>query len=108
MKSNICPSTEILEIKLKLNQAKEIQKIKDFFFEARCPVCGHKGINIDIAVHQNEAMSYGYATVRCCQCGIFNYKKRISGYDAYHWVWDGSSELEMLRELKYSTEKYLK
>lgn len=105
MKSDI-ESPEILETKL--TRAKEIQKIKDFFFEARCPVCGHKGINIDIAVRQNEALSYGYATARCCQCGIFNYEKHISGYDAYHWNFDGSSELEMLRELLYETEKYLK
>lgn len=99
-------SPEILEAKLA--RAKEIQKIKDFFFEARCPVCGHKGINIDIAVHQNEAMSYGYATVRCCQCGTFNYERRIGGYEAYHWNYDGSSKLEILRELKDRTEKYLK
>lgn len=105
MESDI-ESPGILEAKL--NRAKEIQKIYDFFFEARCPVCGHKGINIDIAVRQNEAMSYGYATVRCCQCGIFNYERRISGNDAYHWKFDGSSKLEMLRELKYTTEKYLR
>ena len=53
-------------------------------------------------------MSYGYATVRCCHCGIFNYERHISGYDAYHWNFDGNSELEMLRELRVKTEKYLK
>ena len=95
-------------LEAKLNRAKEIQRIKDLFAEARCPVCGEQSIKPEITVHQNEALSFGCATVRCRCCGMFNYERRISGYDAYHWKFDGSSQLEMLRELKYTTEKYLR
>lgn len=38
----------------------------------------------------------------------FDYERHISGYDAYHWKFDGSSELEMLRELIEQTANYLK
>lgn len=99
-------SIEILEAKL--SRAKEIQRIKDLFAGARCPICGEQSIKPEITVHQNEAMSFGCATVRCRCCGMFYYERRISGYDAYHWKFDGSSELEMLRELIEQTANYLK
>lgn len=99
-------SPEILEAKL--SRAKEMQRIKDLFAGARCPVCGEQAIKPEITVHQNEALSCGCATVRCRSCGMFNYERHISGYDAYHWKFDGSSELEMLRELIGQTANYLK
>lgn len=99
-------SPNILE--KKLERAKEIQKINDFFAEARCPVCGNKGIETDIKIKSADSIGYGFAIVRCCHCGMFYYERRISGYDAYHWKFDGSYELEMLKDLKNRTEKYLK
>ena len=104
--ANDIESPEILEAKL--SRAKEIQKIENFFAESRCPICGEQSIKPEITVHQNEALSCGCATVRCRCCGMFNYERNISGYNAYHWKFDGSSELEMLRELRAKTEKYLK
>ena len=53
-------------------------------------------------------MSHGEASVKCAECGMFNYKRHINGYESYHWNHDGSSELNMLKELKSSTFKYLK
>ena len=105
MESDI-ESPEILEAKM--SRAKEIQRIKDLFAGARCPICGEQTIKPEITVHQNEALSYGCATVRCRSCGMFNYERHISGYDAYHWKFDGSSELEMFRELIEKTANYLK
>lgn len=104
--ANDIESPEILEAKL--IRAKEIQKIKDFFAESRCPVCGEKAIKVNIRVESAESAGFGFANVKCSHCELFNYRKPISGYVVYHWKFDGSSELEMLRELRVKTEKYLK
>lgn len=53
-------------------------------------------------------MCYGEAVVKCSKCEMFSYKRNINGYDSYHWSYDGSSELSMLKELKNATAKYLK
>lgn len=95
-------------LEARLNRAKEIQRIKDLFAGARCPICGEQSIKPEITVHQNGALSYGCAMVRCRCCGMFNYERHINGYDAYHWNFDGSSELNMLRELIEQTANYLK
>ena len=39
---------------------------------------------------------------------MFKYERDISSHEAYHWNYDGSSELNMLHELKSATIKYLK
>lgn len=56
MESDI-ESPEILEAKM--SRAKEIQRIKDLFAGARCPICGEQAIKPEITVHQNEALSCG-------------------------------------------------
>lgn len=99
-------SVEVLEKKLKI--AKEIKDIKDFFANARCPVCGEKSIQTDISVTNNGSVSYGYAKVRCEKCGMFNYRHDINSMDAYNWNYNGTSELNMLKVLKNRTAGYLK
>lgn len=99
-------SVEVLEKKLEI--AKEIQSIKDSFSNSKCPVCGSKSIEANISIKGSEAMCYGKASVKCTKCGMFNYKRDINGYDAYHWNYNGTSELSMLQELKSATIKYLK
>lgn len=39
---------------------------------------------------------------------MFKYQRDINGYEAYHWNYNGMSELNMLQELKNRTEQYLK
>lgn len=97
---------EVLERKLMI--AKEANKIKDFFDNSRCPVCGEKAIEVDISVKNDGSVSYGYATVKCKKCGMFNYRHDINSMDAYNWNYNGSSELNMLRVLKSNTSMYLK
>ena len=87
------------ELETKLKNKKEIQKIRGIFDELECPVCGGTGIEANIQVHPNEAWSYGSATAKCRHCGMFSHEEQIDGYRAYHWKFDGSSELEVLREL---------
>lgn len=99
-------SVEVLENKLKI--AKKIKEINDFFDNAKCPVCGSKSIKTDIRIIGAEDMCYGEAVVQCTKCGMFKYKRDINGYEAYHWNYNGTSELNMLQELKNRTEQYLK
>ena len=99
-------SVEQLEQKLKI--AKQIKDVNDFFDNSKCPICGTQSIRPKIFVKTDEAMSYGFASVKCTKCGLFNYERGINGYDAYHWNYNGSSELSMLEELKMKTMKYLK
>lgn len=99
-------SVEQIERKLKI--AKQIKEINNFFANSKCPVCGNKSIETDISIKGSEAMCYGESSVKCTKCGMFNYKHDINGYDAYHWNYNGTSELSMLQELKNATIKYLK
>lgn len=96
------------ELERKLEIAKQIKEINDFFSNSKCPVCGAQSIKPKIFVKTDEAMSYGFASVECTKCGMFKHERDINGYDAYHWNYNGSSELSMLQELKSATIKYLK
>lgn len=106
MNKDMSERVEQLEHRLRI--AKQIKEINTFFSEARCPVCGSRSIETNISIKGSEAMCYGKASVRCSKCGMFSYNRDINGYDAYHWNYDGSSELSMLEELKMATIRYLK
>ena len=96
------------ELEKKLSIAREIEKIKNIFNNAQCPVCGCTGIEVKITISGAESMIHGYAVVKCKHCEIFNYERKINGYDAYHWNYNGSSELSMLQELLDKVRPYLK
>lgn len=96
------------ELEKKLSIAREIEKIKNTLNNAKCPVCGCTGIHADITISGAEAMIHGYAVVKCKHCGIFNHGREINGYDAYHWNYNGSSELMILQELLDKVRPYLK
>lgn len=100
--------TQVERLERKLEITRQIRDIKKYFAESRCPVCGSQSIEENIQIIGSEAMSHGEASVKCAECGMFNYKRHINGYESYHWNHDGSSELNMLKELKSSTFKYLK
>ena len=96
------------ELKRKLSVAEKIEGARRYFGSARCPVCGNKGIKVTITITGAEATVSGCAVVKCEHCGMFNYERKINGYDAYHWNYDGSSELNMLLELRNKVGMYLK
>lgn len=96
------------EIERRLKIAKQIKEINNFFSEAKCPVCGSMSIETNISIKGSESMCYGKASVKCSKCGMFSYNRDINSYDAYHWNYNGISELSILQELKMATIGYLK
>ena len=98
----------IAELKRKLGIAEKIALVQNYFDSARCPICGNTGIKVTITVYGAEAYMSGCAAVKCEHCGMFNYERKINGYDAYHWNYNGSSKLNMLRELQNKVRMYLK
>lgn len=77
------------ELERKLLMAKEIEKVRNYFDTAECPICGGKGIRVTITISGSESMMWGSATVKCEHCGMLNYEHKINGYDAYHWNYNG-------------------
>lgn len=103
---NDIESVEVLKRKLEI--AKEAQAINCFFSESKCPVCGNNSIEVEIIAKPSDYNGFAYGRVECKNCGMFSYTHELNSYDAYHWNFDGTSELNMLRTLKYKTERYLK
>lgn len=98
----------VKELEKRLAIAQDIEKIKNIFDNAQCPVCGGTGIQVDIMISGAESMVHGCAVVKCKHCELFNYKREINGYDAYHWNYNGSSEISMLQELLNKVMPYLR
>jgi hypothetical protein len=95
------------DLKNKLKIAEKIESIENKINQSKCPVCGGN-LKYKTGISTNECYSYAYGKIFCTCCNTFSDVVERNSYEAYHWNFDGSSELELLEDTFNKVKNYLK
>ena len=96
--------TEVQELELKLNEAKEKECLLALIKSAKCPLCGSP------LTFEQTTGSFGYSgyyihtILKCKKCNVFG----VDNDERYDHYGRQSNELSDMRSAWYSVEKYLK
>ena len=94
------------DLRCKLKIAERSEEIISEIEKSRCPVCGGK-LKYESRVEPSDYHSYAYGKIFCTRCNTFSIKTEKKSYEAYHWLFDGSSDLTLLEET-FSKLNYIK
>jgi len=86
----------------------ENEKIDKEMEKARCPICGGKIEYLMFEGGGDSIVTPYRGIVRCTCCDMFKKEIVRNSQQSYHWISDGSCEIELKRETWDSVKYYVK